>query len=197
MRATIPLMMLVAVAGAGASAPAQEARGPKLLVLLKGENAMVYVDPASGKVEGRVPVGRDPHELVVSDDGTLAFASNYAGQGPGSNSLSVIDLASRKELHHVEIAPLQRPHGLWFADGKLYFTAEGSLAIGRYDPKANAIDAVIGTGQGRTHMVVVSKDGKAFYTANGSSNTISIFERPARGPGFGPPGGPPPGARRC
>ncbi|HWE36109.1 MAG TPA: YncE family protein [Isosphaeraceae bacterium] len=196
MKATIPLMLLVAVAGAWASAEAQEARPPKLLVLLKGENAMVYVDPASGKVEGKVPVGRDPHELAVSDDGTLAFASNYAGQGPGSNSLSVIDLASRKELHHVELGALQRPHGLWFADGKLYFTAEGSLAIGRYDPKANAIDAILGTGQGRTHMVVLSKDGKAIYTANGSSNTISIFERSARRPGppgGGPPGGPPPG----
>ena len=118
-----------------AGAEAQETPAPALLVLHKGENAMAIVDPASGKVVGRVPTGQDPHELTVSDDGKLAFASNYAAPGPrGGNTLSVIDIAARKELHRVDLAPLSRPHGLWFSHGKLYFTAEGSMAIARYDP---------------------------------------------------------------
>ena len=39
---------------------------------------MAIIDPASGAVVGHVPTGQDPHELAVSDDGKLAFASNYA-----------------------------------------------------------------------------------------------------------------------
>ena len=157
---------------------AQETPSPALLVLHKGENAMAIVDPASGKVVGRVPTGQDPHELAVSDDGKLAFASNYAGPGPrGGNTLSVIDIAARKELHRVELSPLSRPHGLWFADGKLYFTAEGSMAIGRYDPATNKVDWLLGLGQDRTHMILVSKDQKTIFTSNVSSNTISIIER--------------------
>jgi YVTN family beta-propeller protein len=181
----------------GAPAPAQELPSPALLVLHKGENAMAVVDPATGKVLGRVRVGEDPHELTVSTDGKLAFATNYSGAiERGSNSLSVIDLASLKEIHHVELTPLSRPHGLWFADGKLYFTAEGSMAIGRYDPKTNKVDWVLGTGQDRTHMIIVGKDQKIF-TSNVSANTISIIEKGGPGgPGGGPPGGPggrPPG----
>ncbi len=200
-------VLLCAACLSTTSFPAQE-HSAALLVLHKGENAMAIVDPTSGKVLGRVPTGQDPHELVVSDDGKLAFSSNYAGPGPrGGNTISVIDIASQKERHRVDLGPLSRPHGLWFSDGKLYFTAEGSMAIARYDPKENKIDWLLGLGQDRTHMIVVSKDGKTIYTSNVSSNTISVIERGGGGPGFsggpgGPPGGPggpppdgPPGGR--
>jgi YVTN family beta-propeller protein len=187
---------------AGAAATAQETPSPALLVLHKGENAMAIVDPSSGRVAGHVPTGQDPHELAVSDDGKLAFASNYAGPGPrGGNSISVIDIAGLKELHRVDISPLSRPHGLWFSDGKLYFTAEGSMAIARYDPASNKVDWLLGLGQERTHMILLAKDQKTIFTSNVSSNTISIIERagPPQGRPGGPggfpggPGGPPPG----
>ena len=108
----------------------------------------------------------------------------------GGNTLSVIDIANRKELHRVDLSPLMRPHGLWFSNGKLYFTAEGSMAIARYDPATNKVDWLLGLGQDRTHMILVSKDQKTIFTSNVSSNTISIIER---GNAFqGGPGGPPP-----
>jgi YVTN family beta-propeller protein len=207
MRMTVWLVLLGMNAVTGASA--QETPSPALLVLLKGENAMVIVDPANGKVAGRVPTtGQDPHELAVSDDGKLAFASNYSGNtAQGGNSISVIDIAARKTLHRVDLTPLGRPHGLWFADGKLYFTVEANMAIGRYDPAANKVDWILGTGQDRTHMILVTKDLKTIFTSNVSSNTISIIERgssrqgPPGGRGGPPPpggpgGGPPPGGPR-
>ena len=159
---------------------------------------MAIIDPATGKIFGHVPTGQDPHELAVSADGKLAFASNYGG-GPQGNTLSVIDIAARKELHRVDLSPLRRPHGLWVTDGKVYFTAEGNMAIGRYDPSSNKVDWILGTGQERTHMILVSKDQKTIFTSNVSSNTISIIERgdfggPGGRPGGpGGPGGPPPG----
>jgi YVTN family beta-propeller protein len=183
---------LVSCAGL-AVAHAGDTPSPALLVLHKGENAMAIVDPNTGTVLGRAPTGQDPHELAVSEDGTLAFATNYAG-GTGGNSLSVIDIASRTERYHLELAPLARPHGLWVAGGKVYFTAEANLAIGRYDPATNKVDWVLGTGQERTHMIVVSKDEKTIFTSNVSSNTISIIERGGPG-GAGGPGGPPSGGR--
>jgi YVTN family beta-propeller protein len=189
-------VFLSALPLAGKFAAAQETPSPALLVLHKGENAMAIIDPATGKRFGQVPTGQDPHELAVSADGKLAFASNYAGPGPrGGNTLSVIDIAARKELHRVDLAPLSRPHGLWFSDGKLYFTAEGSMAIARFDPQSNKIDWLLGLGQDRTHMILVSKDQKTIFTSNVSGNTISIIERGNFGRPGGPggPGGPPVG----
>jgi YVTN family beta-propeller protein len=89
----------------------------------------------------------------------------------------VIDIASRKEIHRVDLAPLLRPHGLFSVDGKVYFTAEGSKAIGRYDPAANRVDWMLGTGQDGTHMVAVNKDHNVIFTSNIGSGTISIFQR--------------------
>jgi YVTN family beta-propeller protein len=185
--AAIGLMLCAGLAPARAG----DTPAPALLVLHKGDSAMAIVDPDTGAVLGRAPTGRDPHELAVSEDGKLAFATNYAG-GQGGNSLSVIDIAARTERYHVELAPLARPHGLSVAGGKVYFTAEANLVIGRYDPAANKVDWILGTGQERTHMIVVSRDEKTIFTSNVSSNTISIIERGAPG-GPGGPGGPPPG----
>jgi len=164
MRNTNWLVLIGALAGAGALA--EETPSPALLVLHKGENAMAVIDPATGKIHGRVPTGNDPHELAVSADGKLAFARNYGGGPQGGNSLSVIDIAARKEFHRVDLSPLGRPHGLWAADGKVYFTAEANMAIGRYDPASNKVDWLLGTGQERTHMILVSKDQKTIFTSN-------------------------------
>src|SRR5262245_24886841 len=67
------LIPVLAVA-ASAQTPA-----PALLVLEKGDNSLAIVDPAALKILGRVPAGGDPHEIVVSPDGKLAYISNYGG----------------------------------------------------------------------------------------------------------------------
>jgi len=148
---------------------------PALLVLNK-EGILATVNPATKQVVGRVRVGESPHETVASTDGKLAFTSNYGGATPG-NSISVVDLAAQKELHRVDLGPLRRPHGLAFADGKLYFTCETNKIIGRYDPAGNTVDWLLGTGQTGTHMVELSKDLHQIYTANIGGNSISIFNR--------------------
>lgn len=153
---------------------------PRLLVLNKNEDSLVVVDPSTRQILGRAPTGRAPHEVVASDDGKLAFASNYGvGDAPG-NSLSVIDLETMKE-RKVDLGPIHRPHGLDFADGKVYFTAESNKLIGRYDPQTDRVDWLMGTGQSGSHMVALSKDRDALIATNIGSNTVSVFGRPSGG----------------
>ncbi|HUS05448.1 MAG TPA: YncE family protein, partial [Bryobacteraceae bacterium] len=163
----------IAVCCWAVSLAAAEAPSPALLILNKTDATLAVVDPGGRKVTGSVRVGQGPHEVVASADGKLAFVSNY---GAG-DSISVIDLTAMKELRRVEIAPLARPHGLFFAGGKLYFTAEANRMVGRYDPASNKIDWMMGTGQNNTHMVVVTKDGSKVFTANIGSDSIAVFER--------------------
>src|SRR5262245_43123383 len=159
-----------------------EAQGSaRLLVLNKEDAALAIVDPASGSVLGRVPTGQGPHELVVSTDGKLAFASNYGtGPAPG-HTISMIDIAAKKELRRIDVAPLSRPHGLAFAGGKLYFTAEASKKIARYDPAANKVDWEFETGQTTTHMLLPMKDLKTIFTSNIGSDSVSAVEQTASG----------------
>ena len=159
-----------------ASAFAAETPSTALLVLDKEDNALAIVDPVSQKVVGRVPTGEGPHEVAASADGKLAFVGNYGARTPG-NTLSVIDLIGQKELHRVDLGPLRRAHGITFADGKAYFTAEVSKVIGRYDPATNQVDWVLGTGQNTTHMILLTKDSSKIFTANIGSDSICEIER--------------------
>ena len=121
-----------------------------LLVLSKRGHTLAIVDPSSLKVLARVPVGDDPHEVIASADGHMAYVSNYGG---GSlHTLAVVDLVGQKALPAIDLEPLHGPHGLTFVGGKTWFTAEGSKVIGRFDPATQKVDWVLGTGQDRTHM---------------------------------------------
>lgn len=146
----------------------------RLLVLNKADHTMSVVDPASMKVTGTVPVGRGPHEAITSADGKIAYVANYGDQQP-NNSLSVIELATLKESKRVDLGALARPHGIAEAGGKIYFTSEFSRTVARYDPATDKVDWVVGTGQGATHMLVLSPDAKKVYTANISSDTVTAI----------------------
>jgi DNA-binding beta-propeller fold protein YncE len=150
---------------------------PALLVLEKSDNMLAIVDPASLQIVARVHAGPDPHEIVTSPDGKMAYISNYGGSDSALNTISVVNLVARKALPPVNLGALRSAHGLAFAGGELYFTAETNKAIGRYNPATQSLDWVLGTGQDRTHMVVVSESLNRIFTSNVSSGTISIIEQ--------------------
>ena len=166
-----------------------------LLVLSKTDHTVAIVDPATLQVLARIPSGPDPHEIVASDDGKLAYISNYGGLDSALNTISVVDLVARKALPPIDLGALHSTHGLDFVGGKLYFTAETNKVIGRYDPATQRVDWILGTGQDRTHMVLVAHGLNRIFTSNVNSATISIIEQvsPPSG-GFGPPPGAPPGS---
>lgn len=166
-----------------------------LLVLSKGDHTLAIVDPSNRKVVARMPSGPDPHEVIPSADGKLAFISNYGGGA--YNTLTVVDLVSQKDLPAVDLGALRGPHGLAFVGGKVWFTAEAAKAFGSYDPATKKIDLILGTGQNRTHMIYVFQDMKRIITSNVSSATMTFIDKSSGGAGFGPgPGGPPPGIRK-
>jgi YVTN family beta-propeller protein len=154
------------------------APGATLLVLSKGDHTLAVVDPSNLKVIAKAPVGEDPHEVIASTDGKLAYVSNYGGGR--YNTLAVIDLVAQTALQSIDLGPLRGPHGLAFLGGKVWFTAEAAKAIGSYDPAEKKIDWIMGTGQNRTHMILVSEDQKHIFTSNISSATITFLDKGER-----------------
>ena len=148
----------------------------ELLVLNKSDATLSFIDPDTGRTHATIATGEGPHELELSSDRQIAFATNYGASTPG-NSLSVIDIKARKELERVDLGDLRRPHGLAFLDGKAYFTAEQARRVGRYDPQSKRIDWTFETAQEGTHMVLASRDGSKLFTTNIGSNNVSVIER--------------------
>ncbi len=174
LRLIITNVFLVTLLYFSAACNAQSKSQGLLLALSKGDHTLAIVDPVSFKVINRVPVGSDPHEVIASSDGKTAYVSIYGG---GSlHELNVIDLIAQNPLKNVDTRPLFGPHGLVFVNGKAWFSAEGSKAVGRYDPVTEKFDWSMGTGQDRTHMLYVTADSKKVYTTNVTSGTVSILE---------------------
>jgi hypothetical protein len=122
MKPNLHHFVLAACLGA-ATCSAAETPTAALLVLNKGDNTLAIVDPVAAKVIARLPSGPDPHEVVASKG--LAFISNYGG----NNTLSVVDLVAQEALTSINLGVLRLPHGLWVAQGKVYFTAEANKII--------------------------------------------------------------------
>lgn len=156
-----------------------------LLVLEKNDKTLAIVDPDTLKVKVRAPAGEDPHEIVASEDGRLAYISNYGAFQSPQHTLSVVDLSSVQALPAIDLGALRAPHGLMMINGSVYFTAEGSKAIGRYNSATRQIDWTLGLGQNRTHMLFVTKDENRIFTSNVNSNSISILDRDKSGDASG------------
>src|ERR1700693_1318928 len=180
------LLLLAGIFGV-AFVRAEDTPAKALLVLAKHDDTLAIVDPLSLKVLSRIPVGNDPHEVIGSADGKTAYVSNY---GFGAyHTLAVVDLIAQKALPSIDLGALRGPHGLAFAGGKVWFTAEAAKVIGSYDPATKKVDWVLGTGQNRTHMIFVSEDLKRMVTSNVSSATMTLIEKSVgggRGGGRGP-----------
>jgi YVTN family beta-propeller protein len=177
---------------------AQSTPKETLLALSKHDHTLAIVDPTSLVVLARVPVGNDPHEVIASSDGNMAYVSNYGGGA--FNTLSPVFLPAQKPMIPIDLGALRGPHGLAFAGGKIWFTAEAAKAIASYDLVSQRVDWILGTGQNRTHMLWVSPDLNRIVTTNVSSGTVSIIEKSTHHPGppagaamHGPPPGPPAG----
>ena len=166
------VLMCVVLLGTANAAFAQNQR---LLVLLRDAAALAIVEP-SGKVLGRVPVVKDPHEVAVTPDGGTAYVASP------SEGISVVDLRAMKEVRRVDTGAGSAPHDVMFVGGKLLFTAEGYKTIGRYDPAANKVEWFLGIGQDGTHMMVLAKDQQTMWVPNRGSNSVSVIDGVMGGP---------------
>lgn len=169
------LSLLACLAASAADLPRKT-----LLILNKEDATLSVVDAETRRLVGTAPTGFQPHEVTVSTDGKFAFASNYGNLEQPGNSISMIDLATRKE-QRIVLSSLGRPHGIFYHGGKVYFSAEGSKAIGRLDPATKQVDWILGTGQNATHMVLVTADGSRMITSDIGSNTITVIDRTPNG----------------
>lgn len=145
-----------------------------LFVANRGGSTITLIDPATMTLLTTIGVGNDPHEIAVSPDGRRAYVSNY-GHSFGT-TLSVIDVAARTKIRDVPVAPLTGPHGIVFRNGKVWFTAERSSAVGRYDPAADRVDWIGRVNPASAHMLAVNAWGTTVYTANITAGTASIID---------------------
>lgn len=165
-----------------------------LMINSKGDQAVLLLDYKSLKPLGKVLVGEDPHEIVISPEGKTAYISKPQMNANG-HEIAVVDIPTRRLEKIIDTRPFFVPHGLVLQKGKLWFTAQGSKAVGVYDIASEKVKTVFGTGQDFTHLIHVTPDGNRFYCTNVESGTVSIYEKKELPPYLPPTGVLPPNAK--
>ncbi|MBX3178693.1 MAG: DUF1080 domain-containing protein [Candidatus Hydrogenedentes bacterium] len=164
----------LAQAAAAVSGPISD--GPMLLVANKHSDTLSYVHPESLQVEQTITVGPNPHEMTITPDQRFMYLSNYAAPG---DTISVVDLVARNHIKQIPTGEYTRIHGATMApDGKhAYFTAGQTGWVVEVDTATHAVTRGIPTHGKISHMVLVSPDNQRIYTANITSENVSVIDR--------------------
>ena len=170
---------LAAALALGALAPAlpAAARADLLVVEKKGDAVGFYA--SSGERVAEVRVGRTPHEVAVSRDGRHAFVSNNGVlwmdyEGPGGNTLAIIDIAGQRLEATLPLGKFHRPHGISLdpRSTRAFVTAENPDRLVLVDLDARAVIADFDNGGVDPHMVTFDRDGRWGYVSNTASGTV-------------------------
>lgn len=144
-----------------------------LIVTNKSPSTATIIDVASGEHLATLPTGNNPHEVVLSRDGSTAVITDYGtGNAP---TLTVVDLPSRRVVRTIPLGQYTRPHGIaWLpGDSLVAVTSEASEHVVLVHVASGAIRKAIPTQHGGSHMVAVTADGKRAWTGDMSTHTVT------------------------
>ncbi|MGC3958436.1 MAG: beta-propeller fold lactonase family protein [Verrucomicrobiota bacterium] len=148
--------------------------GPKdglLYVTTELENAVTVIDPVTLKIVATIPTGQaESHMFAIAQDGKRGYTSNV-----GSGTVSVLDLAQRKVLTTIAVAPVAQRLSLSVDDRWLFTSDQTKPRLAVIDTKTDAVGRwiempSIGYGTAPT------PDGKWLIVALPKVNKIGVVD---------------------
>jgi YVTN family beta-propeller protein len=170
-RPAVRAACLIALAVSATAAHAQQPPKPPTLVLVTngGDGTVSIFDVMSApRLVATVPVGKEPRELCVAPDGNRAYILNRA-----ENSVSVLDLATYKNIATITDPNVQRPEGCAVGgDSKrLYIASAEKDALVIVSTDNNQVVKAIPVPKA-PRRVVVSPDGTKVYVSSEDTGDV-------------------------
>ena len=95
----------------------------QVVMNVAGDDAIVYVDPATAQVTHRLAVGKFPCDLHLSPDGRLAYFPER-----DQDTVSALDVASRQVVKRVNFTKGSKPHMLRASPDGKYVWVQNAVA---------------------------------------------------------------------
>ena len=147
--------------------------GPDGMLYVTGEldQAILVIDPKTGKVVSEVPTGaKESHILAMTKDGKLGFTANV---GPGS--VSVLDMQAKKTLAVIPVSKTVQRMSI-SNDEKWAFTSDETMPrIAVIDVKQKQLARWIDTG-GISYVTQPTADGKYLLAAETTKDGKGLLE---------------------
>jgi YVTN family beta-propeller protein len=127
-------------------------------------------------------VGSHPHEIVLSPDKqTLYVADNgvvwMTETTTGENTVSVVDILTRKTVGKIELEQFYRPHGITFDAplGRLLVTTENPSWLLSIDPLTRKVVQKYEVGGKAPHIVKVRSQAPIAFVTNTDTGTLAFI----------------------
>ncbi len=143
-----------------------------LIVLNKDSDTVSYIDPETGETTAVVETDFNPHEVVISPDGSKSFVTCSLG-----NALNVIDNDTHEVTERFEHDLFDFPHGVAIRESanELWLVSTYSSQVFIFDIDTVELLETFPTYQDKSHMVTLSPDeSRAYFTNIGSDNVTVV-----------------------
>lgn len=171
--------LVLIVLAALASSVRSLAQNSTYLILQKAESSMGFYTSA-GRHLASVPVGKHPHEFVISTDGRYAYTTDNGSMlletpGQGGNTVSIVDLVSRKNAGTIQLGEFRRPHGIDLdrKTGRLAISCELPDRLLIVDPVSRKVLRDYDTMGKTSHMVTLGPGAEWAFVSNSTSNNVA------------------------
>jgi DNA-binding beta-propeller fold protein YncE len=169
--------VLLASVASFAGSPAQSAE--VVLVAASGGRDVLLFDGASLQRLATLPVGRGPHEIVVSADGRQAFVADAGSPTEAGTTISVLDLAAGAVAKTLSLPQGCHPHDLRVSrDGsRLWSTCAPAPQVVELDVRSGVVTRTWETGKEGGWMLLATPDEQKLYVANLEGRSLSAIDR--------------------
>ena len=174
----------------------------RLYVALNGANTLGVIDTASDQLIAQIPVGNAPRQVVLADNGTVAYVSNEGGRSaqPGdftnlsdgtpivsdrstggaiTGTVSVVDLSAGKETEEIPVG--LQPTALYRNGSALFVANSNDDSMSVIDTSTNTVaqtvhtNSVPGAKVGSYANAITMPDAKHVLVSIGRDNAIAVY----------------------
>jgi hypothetical protein len=148
-----------------------------------------YIDGATGKVLGKLPVPESPvaHNLAVTADGQLGILGSMSSPKNGKAGVTVIDVPNRKVLRYMTFSEMVRPLTINHDGSLVYVNVNdligfeiGDVRTGKMLKRVE-IPGDAWKGKGYSHGIGMTPDESEIWVADPFNNAWQIWDNPGDG----------------
>ena len=165
----LPAVLAGCDSGAGGATALPASPQGRIALVNQDSNTLSVIDVATDAVIATVPIGAQPHHVVVSPSGKELWITLYK-----ENRLQILDAGTLREVGSVA---LESPSDdlVFSNDGvRLYVSLGTANTVLVVDPAARTILSKLEVGR-VPHGVKVRPDGKELYVTNTAENTVAVL----------------------
>jgi YVTN family beta-propeller protein len=150
-----------------------------IVVVNSGEDTVALVDPKHPQKVEKIATRKHPQDVVVSPDRSLAYIAEMGTTEAPGNTVSVLDVGTRRIVTRIPLGRATRPHLLVLSRGGdiLWAACAQENAIAEIDVRNKAIRKLWNTQQKGSYLLAGAPDDKKIYVSNFDSGSVSVINR--------------------